>query len=79
VNLGVAYRAESDQILFGIVPGLAAELLVMNLKIGHRAAGLASPVVSAEHLFAKLVVQFAVQAKTWVLWSQTIHEVSPMA
>ena len=63
----MAYRAEGDQILFGIVPRLAAKLLVVNLEIRHRAARLASPAVAAEHLVAKVVVQFGVQAQTCVL------------
>ena len=76
----VAYRCEEcNEILFGIVPGTAAKLFVMNFKIGHRAARLASPTIAAEHLVAKLVVQFGVQAKAWVLWSETIQEVSPLA
>jgi hypothetical protein len=70
----MAYRAEGDQIFFGIVPRLAAKLFVVNFKIGHRAARLASPTVAAEHLVAKPVVQFAVQAKAWVLWPDAIHE-----
>jgi hypothetical protein len=56
VNPSMAYRAESDQIVFGIVPRLATKLFVMNLKIRHCAARLASPTVAAEHLVAKLVI-----------------------
>jgi len=79
VNPSMAPRAKSDQVLLGIVPGLAAKLFVVNFKIGHRSARLASPRVAAEHLGTKLVIQFAVQAKAWVLWSDTIHEISSVA
>ena len=43
---GVACGAKRDQVLFRIIAGLAAEFLVVNLKIRHRAAVLASPSVS---------------------------------
>jgi hypothetical protein len=79
VNLRMAFRAKGDQILLGVIPGLAAKLFVVNFKIGHRAARLASPTVAAEHLVAKPVVQFAVQAKAWVLWPDAIHEAFSVA
>jgi hypothetical protein len=72
-------RAEGDEVSLGIRPGLAAELRVVNSKIGHGSARLASPAVPTENLTAKLVVRFAVQAKAWVLWSDTIHEASSVA
>jgi hypothetical protein len=53
---GVAFAAQRDQILLGIVAGMAAKLLVVNLKIRHRAARLASPAIPAEHFVANLVV-----------------------
>jgi hypothetical protein len=71
--------AQRDQVRLGIVAGTAAKLFVVNLKIGHAPARLASPTIAAEHLLAKLDVQIAVQAKAGVLWSDTIHEVSPVA
>ena len=58
MNPGVAYRAKCDEIFLGILPGLAATLFVVNFKIGHRAARLASPAIPAEHLIPKLVVRF---------------------
>jgi hypothetical protein len=56
----MASRAKSDQVLLAIVPRLAAKLFVVNLKIGHRAARLASPAVPPEHLVAKLLVQLGI-------------------
>jgi hypothetical protein len=43
VDAGVARTAKRNQVFFRISAGLAAELLVVNLKIRHAAAGLASP------------------------------------
>jgi hypothetical protein len=60
VNPGMASRAEGDEIFLGIRPGLAAELRVVNFKVGHRSARLASPAVASEHLVAKLFIQLAV-------------------
>ncbi len=67
MNPSMTSGAEGDEIFLGIGPGLAAELFVVNLKIEHCAAGLASPAVAAENLIAKLVVQFAFQAQARVL------------
>jgi hypothetical protein len=76
---GVAFAAQRDQVLLGIVAGMAAKLLVVNLKIGHRAARLASPTVPEEHLVAKLVVQVGIQAQTRALWCRAVHEVFSVA
>jgi hypothetical protein len=53
---GMAFAAQRDQVLLRIVARMAAKLLVVNLKIGHRAARLAFPAIPAEHLGAKLLV-----------------------
>ena len=42
---GVACGAKSDQILFAIVSGLAAEFFVMDFKIRPSATRLASPAI----------------------------------
>jgi hypothetical protein len=47
MQAGVADSTKGDQVLLGIITGLTAELLVVNLKIGHSAARLASPTVAA--------------------------------
>ncbi len=46
VNPPVARCAKRDKVFFGIVAGLAAKFLVVNFKVGHRAASLAPPVVT---------------------------------
>lgn len=52
VNLSMTSSAEGNQILLGIMPKLAAKLFVVNLEVGHCAAGLAPPAVATQHLVA---------------------------
>jgi putative ABC transport system permease protein len=42
--------AECDQVLFGVVARVAAELFVVDLKMRHGAAGLTPPAIAAQHL-----------------------------
>jgi hypothetical protein len=74
MNSSVAFRAEGDQIFLRIGPGLTSELPMVNLKVGHRAARLASPTVSPQDLIAKLVVQLGSQANRWLFWSEAAHD-----
>ena len=43
----VTCRAESNQVLFGIFPRVAAKLQMMDFQVGHGAARLTAPAVSA--------------------------------
>jgi hypothetical protein len=52
---GVACRTKGNQVPLGIVAGLAAEFLVVNFQVGHRAARLASQ-PSRRNLLAELSV-----------------------
>ena len=54
--------------------GLAAMLLMMNLKVGRCAACLASPAIPLQHFFTKLLVRFGIQPQAWLLWSNPIHD-----
>jgi hypothetical protein len=47
VHARVARVTEGNQILARIITGVAAKLFVVNLKVGHCAARLASPTVAA--------------------------------
>ncbi len=47
VNSGVTGEAQSDQVLFGICTQMTAKLLMMDLQIRHRSAGLTAPAISA--------------------------------
>ena len=57
----MACITKSNQIFFAIVTGSAAKFLVVNLKVGHLSAYLASPTVAAQHLVPELLVQNGVQ------------------
>jgi hypothetical protein len=47
MQAGMTNSTEGDQVLLRIIAGLAAKLLVVNLKIRHGAARLAPPAVTA--------------------------------
>ena len=47
MQAGMTDSTKGNQVLLGIIAGLTAEFLVVNLKIPHGAAGLASPAVTA--------------------------------
>jgi len=48
----MAPGAERDQVFFTIVAGVATEFLMVNLKIRHGAARLASPTIATQHKLA---------------------------
>jgi len=56
MHCGVARSAKCYQVLFAIRAGLATKLFVMNLKVRHRPARLASPSIAAKDLIAQLFV-----------------------
>jgi hypothetical protein len=43
MHAGMALRAEGDQVLLGVVAGMAAKLFVVDLQVRHRAARLTPP------------------------------------
>jgi hypothetical protein len=47
MHADVAWGTKGDQILFRIISGLTAKFFVVDLKIRHGAARLASPIVAA--------------------------------
>jgi len=57
VDVGVTRCAERDQVLFRIVPGMAAKLFVVNLQIRHRAARLTPPTITAQYLLLKTLIR----------------------
>jgi len=60
--------AEGDEVLIGVVPLLAPELLVVDFEARHRPAGLAAPAVALEHTAAELPVSPLVQAQSRRFW-----------
>jgi hypothetical protein len=61
MNSGVARRAQGNQIIFCIGARVAAELLVVNFKIGHRAAILTPPAVASQDLLTQRFVRCGVK------------------
>jgi len=54
---GVAHGAERDEVLFGIIAGLTAKLLVVDLQVRHRATRLTTPPIATQHLPAKFLIR----------------------
>ncbi len=52
----MACSTQSNQVRVVIITSLAAQLLVMDLKVLSGTAGLAFPIIAAQHLFSELVV-----------------------
>jgi len=61
MRFGVACSAKGNQVLLRIVAGVAPKFFVVNLKIGHRAARLASPAIASEHQAPKLFIQIGIE------------------
>jgi hypothetical protein len=45
----MALVTQRDQILFGILARVTAELLVVDFKVGHRTAGLTTPTIPPQY------------------------------
>jgi hypothetical protein len=50
VDVGVAFRAECDEVFIGIVAGAATKFFVMDLKVRHFATRLTPPAVATQNL-----------------------------
>jgi hypothetical protein len=74
MHSGMACRTKGDQVPLGIVAGMAAEFFVVDLEVGHRAARLAFPAITAQHLVAELFVWLGIKPQTRSLWSDAIHD-----
>lgn len=76
MHMPVTIRAEGDEVLLGVVSESASWMDVVNLKIGHPAAGLAAPAVPLQHLLAQLAIGFWVEAEPGpgAAREQTSHE-----
>ena len=53
--------ADCDQILFRIVPRMAAELFVMDFQVRHAAARLTPPAIATQYPQPKILVRHRVQ------------------
>src|SRR5438046_730460 len=60
----MAFVAQSDQVLFRVVAGVAAKFLVMDFKVSHRSTELASPAIPPQHTFSYLpVISFSTSCR----------------
>ena len=69
----VAICAQRDEILLQIFSAVAAELLMMDLKIFPRAAELASPVVAPQHELTKLFIFLLFEPDGHLLMERLTH------
>lgn len=72
---GVASRAQRNQVRLGVIAGLAAEVFMVNLKVGHRAARLASPTISAKDPVAQSFINVGLEPQRCTFRSNRIHKV----
>ena len=57
----VAVAAQRDQVLFGIIAGVAAKLFVVNFQVRHRAARLTPPAIATQNLLPQSLVRHRIQ------------------
>ena len=79
MDLRVTCGTERDEVLFGIVSGLASVSFVMDLKVQPRAASLASPAIPLQDLSTELLVRFGIQPQTRAFRSDRAHEARPFS
>ena len=77
MHLRVTYRTERDQVLLGIVSGLASVLCMVDLEVHSCAATLASPAVPLQDFSTELFVRFRIQLQTRTFWPDETHEARP--
>jgi len=56
MDRGVAIKAKRDQIAFVVLAGVAAELCVVDFKVGHGTAQLTTPAISPQYLLTKILI-----------------------
>ena len=64
MHFRVTCGTERDQVLLGIVSGLASVLFMVDLKVHPCAARLASPAVPLQDLSTELLVRFRIQPQS---------------
>jgi hypothetical protein len=65
VNVLVALDTKSYEILSRIIAQAAARLNVMDLKIIHSPARLASPAISLQNFTPQLAISFGLEPQAW--------------
>jgi hypothetical protein len=72
----MARCAESDQILGSVITQSAARLNVMDLKILHATARLASPAISLQNFTAKLAISLGIKSQAWSFCTDSSQNVT---
>src|ERR1700723_1298463 len=74
----MAGEAESDQVLFGIIPGVAIKLLVVNLEVGHRATRLTPPTIAPQNVLSQTLVGNRIDPQAREFSANRCHEANPL-
>ena len=69
----MAIKTQRDEILFLILTGVAAKLLVMDFEICHRAAQLAPPAIAPQDLLAKFPIAFLFKPDWRLFGNNVVH------
>src|SRR5207244_3909272 len=69
----VASEAKRDEILFVIFAGVAAKLFVVDFKVRHGTAQLASPAIALQSPLAQLPVTFISKPDRHLFRQSSIH------
>ena len=69
----VSVTAQRDQVLLGVIPGLTAKFLLMNLEVFRAPAGLTSPSIPLQDFSTKLLERCGIQSRAWLLRSNLTH------
>ena len=73
----VTIHAQGNQVRLNVGTCLAAELLMMDLKIRHRSAELTSPAVAAQNLLPQQFVRDGIQSGRFSIESELTHAACP--
>ena len=76
VGFLVTHDTKSDQIFCCVITQAVPPLNVMDLKIFHPPAQLATPAVSLQNFTAKLAISFRVKLQAWPLRSDSFQNVT---
>jgi hypothetical protein len=69
----MAFRAQSDEIILGIVALLTPELGMVDLQIGHGPARLAAPPIALKHSLAQLLIGQDFQTESRFFFEHGAH------
>jgi hypothetical protein len=73
----VAVKAQHNQIHFLILACVAAKLFVVDLKVGHGTAQLASPAISPQYLLSKILVILLLEPDRRLFRQNVLHWICP--